>query len=208
MKGLWSFVVLIACSLIQLNLVLIFELNLVDLKTSEPSIIYYLLEATTNVKLYVLNEQISFMKTSNNFDIHVANEIRNETMVTAIEHSASQASLAVTKKHLPLPIGEIGHIFQLRSIPLRSFILPKTISIEEFSSIDIPTSSIDECLMWIDKAVKNFPPERMNGSLIHGDLMGLKKALLTNKISILKSSESAGIHTNKHPFIVSSLNSL
>jgi hypothetical protein len=213
MKGLWSFVILIACTLIQLNLALNFELNLVpDLTTPEPDIIYYLLETTSNVKLYILNEQISFMKSCKNFSLDVATEIRNQTMVTAIEHSAMRAASALLASNVlgHPPKASLGHIFQLRSIPLRSFLLPKTVSLGEFmvssSTPDsVAISAIDECIMWIDKAMKLFHTDRINGPLIGGDLIGMKKALLTSKMAKLKrvETQSGIIRLIHHPFIVS-----
>jgi len=209
MKGLWSFVTLIACTLIQLNLALNFELNLVDLKTEEAAIIYSFLEACTNVKLFVLNEQISFMKDQKKISPIVANEIRNEIMVTAIEHSAVQACLDVMRQ-LSIKPGEITYIFQLRSIPLRAFILPKTVSEDEYiKSIPAAESTatithIDKALMWIEKATKNFESNRIDGTIISGNLLGLKKALITNKMKIIKgATKNSEAHLRNHTILVS-----
>ena len=204
-KCLWSLVALIGCSLVQDNLLLNFRLNLVDWSTAEPALLFFLIETLTSVKLFVLNEVMATKSVSPTF----LRELRNETIVTAIEHSASQALHDLLRERIEVVSSEeLSRLFELRTVPLRAFIIPKSVGIEDFVKFSKFGSCnfqcLDESLSWIDRAMKEIPSDRIDGSLICRNVIGIKKALLTNKMSLIKSGNNEKIE-NKFHLIVPNL---
>ena len=191
-KCLWSLVVVVGCTLIQDNLLLNLKLDLVDLATEESALIFFLAETVTSVKLFVLNDLLSQRMVSLNF----LGDLRNETMITAIEHSAAQALFDVLKPRTSaIDADNLARMFELRTAPIRAFILPKAVSVEDFVNTEkfgsTQFQSLDECLGWIDRATKQMDNiGRLDGSLILGNLTGVKKALLTTKMTLLKCQET------------------
>lgn len=204
-KSLWSLIELIGCSLVQDNLLLNFRLNLVDWSTSEPALLFYLVETLTSVKLFVLNDLMSTKSVSPMF----MHELRNETIVTAIEHSVSQAIHDLLRNRIEVTSSEeLIRLFELRTIPLRAFIIPKSVNVEDFVNASKFGSTIFQCLDqslgWVDRAVKEISSDRNDGCLICHNVTGIKKALLTNKMTLLKSAEKHQME-NKFHLIVPNL---
>ena len=185
-KGLWAFVALIGSTLVALNLALNLELSLVDLRTEEARLVFYLLESVMSVKLTVLNELLQKIANSNNVD--VLSDLRSEMLVSAIEHSLSASvSHSLSACMQSPPSDQRDRIFELRCSPLLAFPLPKSIGLADFLTERTGPSSTDECLMWIEKAGKTFKPvSRIDGPLISGGLSGLKRTLLNNKFVHVK----------------------
>ena len=77
-------------------------------------------------------------------------------------------------------------VFELRSGPLRAFPLPKLISLDEYFDkvSNLPTTSLHDCLMWMEKATKLFGHVR--GVLIGPDLSLAKKTVVNNKLMAIK----------------------
>ena len=214
-KTLWLLVCLIGCTLVQDNVVLNFTLNLVDWTSVEPALLYFIIETVSSVKLFILNEGLSLKIFSNPFLM----ELRNETITTAVEHSAAPAIHDLLRERLGENLGDpesISRLFELRTTSLQAFIIPKNITVEDFlgtkSFSSSPFECLDECIGWIDRAVRELPAERVNGSLIAGNVAGIKKALLTNKMNMLKTSKDEQAMMNLehkcHPIIPNLVRSL
>jgi hypothetical protein len=189
-KGIWSFIVLIACTLLQINLSLNIELDLVDLGTREICLVLFLIEQVSGVKLFILNGLLGSVK-SHRVDPTIGNSLRYETITSAIENSFSKSALSASFSACTKTIEneQLERIFELRSIPLRAFVLPKTISLDDFLAIQPSKESADECLQWIERGSQILQAP-LRGSLIGTDISVVKKTVLTNKVMLLKWENS------------------
>jgi hypothetical protein len=192
-SGLWALTAALGTSLIEINLLLNIELDLVDKRTEEFSIMFFLLEKASSVKLFVLNNLISFIRAGRKIDKEILEEIRKQTVIAAAEHSFVTHAFSVCSKHVRKNLSqhELGRIFELRSTPLRTFPLPKSVTFEDYlsESSDPPAGSADECINLIDKAAQLFK-SGVEGILLGNDLNTVKKTLIHNKLMQLKAIDS------------------
>ena len=206
-KGLWSFVALIGCIVLQLNLSLSIELDLVDLGTHESSVVLFLLQEVSGVKLLILNEMLGSLR-SLRIDPDIVNKLRYQTIVAAIEKSFSSAGFAACQTSITNEIDEtdLERIFELRSIPLRAFPLVKTVSFEDClekikDGGSLSPSTSDECLQWVERGVELFGGS-IESPLLGGDVSFVKKTVLNNKLMSLKKAEkSAHLELKYHPIV-------
>lgn len=206
-KGLWSFVALIGCIVLQLNFSLSIELDLVDLRTHETSVVLFLLQEVSGVKLLILNEMLGALR-SLRIDPDIGNELRYQTIVAAIESSFSSAGFAACQTSITHEIEEtdLERIFELRSIPLRAFPLVKTVSFEDcFEKIkghgSMSPSTSDECLQWLERGAELFGAS-IESPLLGSDVSLVKKTVLNNKLMSLKNAEkSAHLELKYHPIV-------
>ena len=192
-QGLWRFTCALACTLIQLNFALSVELDLIDFETLELPLILFMMEATANVKLYVLNEA-------------KVTELYNETLVAALEQSFLETAFnAVSEVCLKrglvgkMPPEQLERIFELRSRPLQVFPLPKNVSLDEFLQRVEPGNSnqgADECLQWLEKVGGN-----VEGVILGSDIALVKKTVLNNKLMLLKTKGDAKLVLKYHAII-------
>ncbi len=197
-KGLWNSVALIATTLIQIHLLLVIELDLADLHSEEIGILFYLVKKCLRTKLFVLDELLT-LNPSNL-------QVRNEILLAAAEHAACAGLLNIVARiYLPSEISfDVQRLFELRTAPLRAFPIPNEFSLEEYSQErgrgTETTKAIDDALQWIQRL-----PEGEIGStpLIRGRLADLKRALILNKMTLMKANESQTFHLElkHHPLV-------
>ena len=196
-KSLWSFVALIGSYLVQLNLVLNLELNLVDLSAdaADARLVYFLLETVTGVKLYITNTLAGKMPVG-----PVMMDLRTEILASAVEHylAKSMGQLACTTPVKTDTSVDCARLFELRALPLMAFPLPTSVALEDFNkwmtTNEYSSAPADECLLWIDRAIKT--GSNVDGPMIANDLAGVKRTLLSNKITLMKEKTVSNMKTN------------
>jgi hypothetical protein len=196
----------VACSLIQLNLLLAIELNLVDFETIELPLVLFLMETTASMKVYLLNDAMGTVRTSRGVDPVIARAIQCETVISALEQSLIDTTLKTAMKIAQskglkdkISQEQQERLFELRSIPFQVFPLPKTISLDEFlEKLDSGLIDVgaDDCLGWIDKVTQLIP--KVRGVVLGSDLSLAKKTVLNNKLMLMKANESARLVIKYH----------
>ena len=206
-KGLWMFACLLACMLVELNLLLTIELNLVDLKSQELPLVFFLMETAASVRVYLLNDILGIMRTMKGVKAPIAAELRRETIIAATEQAfidcafkATAAFFNASSTSTRLSDTELERVFELRSIPIQAFPLPKNVSLDEFMEklkVD-PSTGIgaDESLGWVDRL--NELVEGPVGILLGTDISLVKKTVLNNKLMLLKMTEKAKLNHKYH----------
>jgi hypothetical protein len=206
-KGLWMFACLLACMLVELNLLLTIELNLVDAKSQELPLIFFLMETAASVRVYLLNDLLGILRTMKALKLPIAEELRKETIVAATEQAfidcafkATAAFFNASPDRTRLSDTDLERVFELRSIPIQAFPLPKNVSMDEFleklngvSSLDI---GADEALGWIDRLTELIGTAE--GIILGTDMSLVKKTVLNNKLMLLKMTEKAKLDHKYH----------
>jgi hypothetical protein len=208
-RGLWMLSCLIACMLVELNLLLSIELDLVDLTTTELPLIMFLMEAPASVRVYLLNDMLGLMRTGGkSIKPQIANELRRITLVAATEHSfidcafrSFVAFMMKTQKIMPVPDEALERLFELRSIPLQAFPLPKNVSLDEFLERvnNSESSGAEECLQWIERTTQLVQGPK--GVVLGSDISLVKKTVLNNKLMLLKVTDQAKLMIKHHPVV-------
>lgn len=208
-KGLWAFTAVMGCCMIELNLLLCVELGLVDFETDEIALILFLIESTASVKVYVLNELLGTMRTASSVDAALANELRKHTAHAALEHafasSGFRACVVANNKAVRSPeeMEQLERLFELRSAPLRTFPLPKNVSLDDFlekSSEDAPLGA-DDVIAWADRISSLFTSTE--SVLLGSNLDVVKETVLNNKLMMLKKGPDTKFRlTTKYHWIV------
>jgi hypothetical protein len=208
-QGLWIFTCSLACSLIELNFVLSIELGLVDFDTMELPIVMSLLEAVAGVRTYVLNDAMGIMRNGKNVNADIAREVQNETVVAALEHSLIETTLRTVSQLSnirgldgKLTEGQRERIFELRSIPLQTFPLPKNLSLDEcLGKIRSYTgdAGADECLGWVDRVSQVHRDAR--GIILGSDISAVKRTVLNNKLMLIKARQDGRLALKYHTVI-------
>jgi hypothetical protein len=193
--------------LVELNLLLTIELNLVDAKSQELPLIFFLMETAASVRVYLLNDLLGILRTMKALKLPIAEELRKETIVAATEQAfidcafkATAAFFNASPDRTRLSDTDLERVFELRSIPIQAFPLPKNVSMDEFleklngvSSLDI---GADEALGWIDRLTELIgSPE---GIILGTDMSLVKKTVLNNKLMLLKMTEKAKLDHKYH----------
>ncbi len=193
-RFLWDIVLLVGIDIVSKNLVLNFEMNLVNSNNAnEIKIIYYLLNKILNLRLILFNEILSEIKLNKKFDgIHSKffNSIRRLTVSCAIENSV------VRGLFLSVPYttttNQDRHLFKVRSAALATSTLPVKVSFEDYlseeGSGDDANTAYSEALQLIERGVSMFGEEGIDGVVINGDLKNVKRTIIYNKIKMKSES--------------------
>jgi hypothetical protein len=209
-SGLWAFTAALGCCLIQLNLLLNIELDLVDTRTRELSVVFVLMEKVLSVKVFVLNNLVTFIRSGRKINPQIQASLKEQMLIAALEHAFARHAFSIGLKHTQRVVQEeeLMRIFELRSIPLSAFPLPKTVTFEEYSreATHAASGADDECLSFIDKASLVYK-NGLEGLLIGTDLNAVKKTVINNKLMELKhdpssSSQSSIRFQHKYHWIV------
>jgi hypothetical protein len=209
-SGLWAFTATVGCCLIQLNLLLNIELDLVYTRTRELSIVFFLMEKVLSVKVFLLNNLVTFIRSGRKINPQIHSCLKEQMLIAAVEHAFARHAFSISLKHTQRVIQqeELMRIFELRSIPLCVFPLPKTVTFEEYSreATHASSGSEEECLSLIDKASLVYR-NGLEGILIGNDLNAVKKTVINNKLMELKhepssSSQSSIRFQHKYHWIV------
>lgn len=190
-SGLWAFTAAVGCLLVQINLLLNIELDLVDINSRELSITLFLLEKVSSVQLFVFNNLLSFAQSGRKGDRTIINSLREQAVVAGIENAflSHAFSISLIGSGKMLKEEQLGIIFDLRSIPLIAFPLPKSITFADYlrdagACVSVPD---DECLGLIDKGLglqaRKSGPE---GVVLGSDINAVKKTVIHNKLMKLK----------------------
>jgi hypothetical protein len=181
-KGIWNAVAWMATTMIAFHLTLSIRLDLVDLQTEEIGVVFYLLKHCLNIRLIALDDVLSLDPKNK--------AVRDDIISTAAEHATAVAILSTLASLKPVPAlsDDLRFMFALRSKPLRAFPLPKELTVEDYlkerSTSTNPTAAFDDALAWV---------QRITGTgaspLLNGDIAGLKRTLLHNKLFFVRKGD-------------------
>jgi hypothetical protein len=181
-KGIWNAVAWMATTMIAFHLTLSIRLDLVDLQTEEIGVVFYLLKHCLNIRLIALDDVLSLDPKNK--------AVRDDIISTAAEHATAVAILSTLASLKPVPAlsDDLRFMFALRSKPLRAFPLPKELTAEDYlkerSTSTNPTAAFDDALAWV---------QRITGTgaspLLNGDIAGLKRTLLHNKLFFVRKGD-------------------